>query len=88
MRSPLEKGSEALLAALETDAGKQIAATAAGTALKSKLTARKRRRRRVLLLVIVDIGGAVAFKQLRAKRARRCRAGRRRLSLLRLLRLP
>ena len=64
-----ERGGEALLTALDTDAGKRLASTGAGTALKSKLTARKRRRRKLVLLLALNAGGAVAFKQLRAKRA-------------------
>ena len=70
-----ERSGEALLSALATDAGKRLAATGAGTALKSKLTARKRRRRKLLLLIIANAGGAAAFRQLRAKRAASAEAG-------------
>jgi hypothetical protein len=64
-----ERGGELLLSALETDPGKKIAGTQAGTALKSKLTARKRRRRKIALLLAINAGGAVAFKQLRARKS-------------------
>jgi hypothetical protein len=63
-----ERGGEVLLSALDTDPGKRIASTHAGTALKSKLTARRRRRRKLALLVIVNAGGAIAFKQLRSRK--------------------
>jgi hypothetical protein len=64
-----ERGSDALLSALATEPGKRLAGTPAGTALKSKLTARKRRRKKILLLLIVNAGGVVAIKQVRARRA-------------------
>jgi hypothetical protein len=64
-----ERGSDALLSALSTDPGKRLAGTPAGSALKSKLTARKRRRKKLMLLVIANAGGAIAFKQLRSRRA-------------------
>jgi hypothetical protein len=64
-----ERGGELLLSALETDPGKKLAGTQAGTALKSKLTARKRRRRKIALILAINAGGAVAFKQLRARKS-------------------
>jgi hypothetical protein len=64
-----ERGSDALLSALATEPGKRLAGTPAGTALKSKLTARRRRRKKLLLLVAANAGGVIAFKQLRSRRA-------------------
>ncbi len=64
-----ERGSDALLSALATDPGKRVASTPAGSALKSKLTARKRRRKKLLLLLIASSGGAIAFQQVRSKHA-------------------
>lgn len=63
-----ERGSDALLSALATEPGKRLAGTPAGTALKSKLTARRRRRKKLLLLVVANAGGVIAFKQLRSRR--------------------
>lgn len=63
-----ERGSDALLSALATDPGKRLAATPAGAALKSKLTARKRRRKKLMLLLVANAGGVIAFKQLRSRR--------------------
>jgi hypothetical protein len=63
-----ERGSEALLSALATEPGKRLAATPAGSALKSKLTARKRRRKKLMLLLVANAGGVIAFKQLRSRR--------------------
>lgn len=63
-----ERGGELLLSALETDAGKKLAHTQAGGALKTKLT-RKRRRRKIALLLALNGAGAVAFKQLRARKS-------------------
>ncbi len=64
-----ERGSDALLSALATDPGKRVASTPAGSALKSKLTARKRRRKKLMLLLIASSGGAIAFQQVRSRRA-------------------
>jgi hypothetical protein len=63
----LERGGELLLSALETDPGKRLASTQAGGALKSKLT-RSKRRRKIALLLALNGAGAVAFKQLRARK--------------------
>ena len=62
-----ERGGELLLSALETDPGKRLASTHAGGALKSKLT-RSKRRRKIALLLALNGAGAVAFKQLRARK--------------------
>jgi hypothetical protein len=62
-----ERGGELLLSALETDPGKRLAGTQAGGALKSKLT-RSKRRRKIALLLALNGAGAVAFKQLRARK--------------------
>jgi hypothetical protein len=63
-----ERGGELLLSALESDPGKRLANTQAGGALKSKLT-RKKRRRKIALLLALNGAGAVAFKQLRARKS-------------------
>jgi hypothetical protein len=63
-----ERGGELLLSALETDTGKKLANTQAGGALKTKLT-RKRRRRKIALLLALNGAGAIAFKQLRARKS-------------------
>jgi hypothetical protein len=62
-----ERGGELLLSALDTDPGKRLTSTQAGGALKSKLT-RKKRRRKIALLLALNGAGAVAFKQLRARK--------------------
>jgi hypothetical protein len=63
-----ERGGELLLSALESDPGKRLANTQAGSALKTKLT-RKRRRRKIALLLALNGAGAIAFKQLRARKS-------------------
>ena len=62
-----KRGGELLLSALESDPGKRLVNTQAGGALKTKLT-RKRRRRKIALLLALNGAGAVAFKQLRARK--------------------
>ncbi len=60
---------DALLSAFDTEAGKKLAHTSAGAALKSKLPARKRRWRKLLLLLVIPAAGGAAFKASQAKRS-------------------